>query len=590
MPQIIIDGQRIETTAGKTIIEAAVDNGLSIPHFCWHPALTVAGNCRMCLVNVGMPKRAPDGSFERNPDGSPAVQFMPKLQIACATQVADGMVVDTSGKRTEDAQNAVMEFLLINHPLDCPICDEAGQCKLQEYAFNHSNGKSRFDEQKNKKDKRVSLGPNVMFDAERCISCSRCIRYADEVAEQPVLTFVERGDHVTIETFPDTTFDSPYSMNVIELCPVGALTSTDFRFKSRVWEMSFNDSICPGCSRGCNMKVGVRDNTVQRLEPKTNMHVNQYWMCDEGRLTQYPFVNENRIQGPMIRRDGKLTAATWDEAQSAAADLLKRYKHNEIMVVGSSRSSNEDNYMLANFARKTLKTENIDFVRHHSNTFGDKFLRTNDRSPNAHGAMEVGAGNAHHGVDYAHLAERISSGVIKALYVMEEDLAADEAIAAALGKVETLIVHASNANATTNKANVVFAAATYAESEGTFVNVQKRVQVFHPAIVTQENARTMGMNMSRWDKFGATNDRWTQGERRNCRQSWRVVQAVANLLGGEWHFKSSEDVFMHIAHHVASFKGMTYELLEEYQGLLLGKADQPDPKTVIYESHTMKPN
>jgi NADH-quinone oxidoreductase subunit G len=301
MPQIIIDGQKIEAGAGKTIIEAALDNGISIPHFCWHPALSVAGNCRMCLVNVGSHKKDVDGSLMFDDSGAPVVAWIPKMQIACATPVSEGMIVDTSGPKTVGAQEAVMEFLLINHPLDCPICDEAGQCKLQEYGFKHSKGKSRFDEEKTHKPKRVQLGPEIMFDGERCISCSRCIRFADEVAEQPVLSFVRRGDKVTIETFPDTTFDSPYSMNVIDICPVGALTSMDFRFKARVWEMSFTDSICPGCARGCNIKLGVMNNEVLRVDPRTNMHVNTYWMCDHGRITTPDLVNDHRTDGPMIR-------------------------------------------------------------------------------------------------------------------------------------------------------------------------------------------------------------------------------------------------------------------------------------------------
>jgi NADH-quinone oxidoreductase subunit G len=208
MPEILLDGKKIQAESGKTIIEAAYNNGMQIPHFCWHPELSVAGNCRMCLVEVGMPRRNPDGTFETNEDGSAKIGYFPKLQIACSTPVAEGMVVHSKNEKAVEAQEAVMEFLLINHPLDCPICDEAGECKLQEYAFQHSKGESRFTETKNHKDKRQSWGPNVMFDAERCISCSRCIRYAKEVAKQDVLTFVQRGDHVTIKLFDDTRFDN----------------------------------------------------------------------------------------------------------------------------------------------------------------------------------------------------------------------------------------------------------------------------------------------------------------------------------------------------------------------------------------------
>ena len=275
MPTFILDGKELEFKPGQTIIEAAKAAGIEIPHFCWHPALTVAGNCRICLVEV---EKAPKG------------------MIACATQITDGMVVHSNSPKAIHMRNAVMEFLLINHPLDCPICDEAGECKLQDYAYKYSIGKSRFDEVKNHKDKRVELGPNVMFDQERCISCSRCIRFCEEVAKDPELTFVSRGEHVTIETFPGEQLDNPYSMNVIDICPVGALTSRDFRFKARVWDMSHTDSICTGCARGCNINIWVRDNEILRLTPRENMDVNQYWMCDHGRLDTFKFVNDTETR------------------------------------------------------------------------------------------------------------------------------------------------------------------------------------------------------------------------------------------------------------------------------------------------------
>ena len=589
MPQIIIDGRIIEAAPGKTIIEAALDNGITIPHFCWHPALTVAGNCRMCLVNVGTHKKDTDGSLMFSDDGAPVVNWFPKMQIACATPVSDGMIVDTSSEKTEGAQNAVMEFLLINHPLDCPICDEAGQCKLQEYAFMHSKGKSRFNEEKTQKEKRVELGPNVMFDGERCISCSRCIRFADEVAKQPVLSFVQRGDKVTIRTFPDTTFDSEYSMNVIDICPVGALTSMDFRFKARVWEMSFTDSICPGCARGCNIKIGVMNNEVLRTEPRTNMHVNTFWMCDTGRLSTPARVNEARLDGPMVRTNGQLASTTWDEAIEAAAAALRNLKGSQIAVIGSAHASNEDNYVLSRLAHDVLKTGNVDYIKHNDHTFGDDVLRVNDKSPNAIGAHTVGIAprGDGHGIDA--LADRIKRGEIKALIVMAEDLSAHPSLADASAGVDTLIVLGSHDTVTAKQANILLPMSTWAESEGTFTNMLHRVQRFEPAVVTKENLRSMGMKMSRWDKFGAPNDRWSNGEQRNCRPAWSVLRSIAKQLGATWTYTSSSDVFADIASHVQQFNGMSYELLDAYHGLVLGKASTPDPVGVVYESHVMKP-
>jgi NADH-quinone oxidoreductase subunit G len=591
MPQIIIDGQKIEAAAGKTIIEAALDNGITIPHFCWHPALTVAGNCRMCLVNVGSQKKDVDGALMYDDAGAPVVNWFPKMQIACATPVSDGMIVDTSGPKTVGAQEAVMEFLLINHPLDCPICDEAGQCKLQEYGFMHSKGKSRFEEEKTHKPKRVQLGPEIMFDGERCISCSRCIRFADEVAHQPVLSFVRRGDKVTIETFPDTTFDSPYSMNVIDICPVGALTSMDFRFKARVWEMSFTDSVCPGCARGCNIKVGVMNNEVLRIDPRTNMHVNTYWMCDHGRISTPSTINDQRVDGPMVRRNGALHAATWDEAMAAATEALGSVKHQDIVVLGSAFASNEDNYALARFAKDVLKTTNIDFIKHNDHSFGDTMLRLNDVSPNAIGAHAAGIapGQGGHSVD--QLVDRIRNRHVKALIVMEDSLEAyDATTAEALADVPVVIVLSTRHNATAKAATVLFPLASFAETTGTFTNSLHRVQRFTPAVVTKENERYMGMKMSRWDKFGAPNDRWSNGTRRDARSGWAIIRDLANAMGASWTYRSSEDVFTDLAKHVAGFNHMSYELLDAYHGLVLGKGNAPEPVGTVYQSHVLKPN
>ncbi|MCX6141143.1 MAG: molybdopterin-dependent oxidoreductase [Candidatus Kapabacteria bacterium] len=591
MPQIIIDGRSIEATQGKTIIEAALDSGITIPHFCWHPALSVAGNCRMCLVNVGSHKKDTDGSLMYAADGTPIVSWIPKMQIACATPVADGMIVDTTSEKTVLAQNAVMEFLLVNHPLDCPICDEAGQCKLQEYAFLHSKGQSRFDEEKVHKEKRVELGPNVMFDGERCISCSRCIRFADEVAKQPVLSFVQRGDKVTIRTFPGTQFDSQYSMNVIDICPVGALTSIDFRFKARVWEMSFTDSVCPGCARGCNIKIGVMDNSVLRTEPRTNMHVNSYWMCDHGRLMAPSIVNEDRLSGPMIRSNGVLTASTWEEAISAVADSLKGLKGSQIAVIGSAHASNEDNYALARLASDVLQTSNLDYVKHNDHSFGDEVLRVNDVSPNAIGAHSVGLTpkSDGHGID--HMADRILRGDVKALIVMGEDLGSHSvALAEAAATVDTLIVLGTHNSVTAKQANILLPMNSWAESEGTFTNMLHRVQRFEAAVTTADTSRSMAQNkMSRWDKFGAPNDRWMQGVRRDCRLGWRIVAQVASALGVNWPYTSSSEVFQDLAKNVGAFSGMSYALLDAHQGLVLGKASSPEPAGVVYESHVMKP-
>lgn len=583
MPTITIDGRRIETQPGKTIIEAALDNGIVIPHFCWHPALSVAGNCRMCLVRVGTYKKAADGSIERDGGGNPVVQWMPKLQIACATPVAEGMVVDTQGEKTIAAQNAVMEFLLINHPLDCPICDEAGQCKLQEYAFKHSRGESRFVEEKVHKPKRVRWSDRIIFDAERCILCSRCIRFANEIANQPVLTFVERNDHVTIELFEGTEFDSPYSMNVIELCPVGALTSADFRFKARVWDMSFTPSICPGCARGCNINIGVRDNEILRLEPRPNPHVNQYWMCDAGRLEQYRWVNTNRISGGWVRRAQQLESITLDEAISAAARMIAGSAQETMMILSGS-ITNEDGFVAKQFATE-LGIGQLVFIERFDPSFGDNFLRSSDRNANTTGLRAIGIES----ISWQQLQDRITARVPKVLYFVGADPFADgqQGWESLLAEARYVIAQLSNHSPLERYAHVVLPAATYAEVEGTLTNLDGWVQYLQPAVETRETLRINGMKQSRLDKFGAPNDRWTQGERRLCRPHWQLLSGIAAVVGHVWHYRTAADVFAALTNQNEQFHTMTYEALRQYRGIRLGS--KPEPLGVVYESHAMKP-
>lgn len=588
MPQFEFDGRLIETKPGKTIIEAAYDNGLYVPHFCWHPDLSVAGNCRMCLVQVGMPSKDREGNFEKDEDGNKKINFIPKLQIACATPVQDGMVVKSLSDEAVEAQEAVMEFLLINHPLDCPICDEAGECKLQEYSFKHSTGASRFDEEKNHKRKRQVWGPNVVFDAERCISCSRCIRFAQEVAKQDVLTFVQRGDHVTIELFDGTIFDSPYSMNVIDICPVGALTSHDFRFEARVWELSSNESISQFDGTGTNIYLGVRNNEILRITPRNNLNVNKYWIRDDARLS-YDFVNKNRVTTPLINIEGVYEEVDWETAIHQVANKLENFSGDKIVFVASSRATNEDNYIFNKFANEISNTNNIVYFSHTDELRVDDLLGVSDMTPNTKGVEELGV-SSNSKIKPNELAQKLKNGEIRAMYVMEEDFEDYPEILENLDNLSLLIVHAYNSNKEiVKKADIVFPTSTFAEIEGTFTNLQGRVQHFTPAIVTKENFRFMGMKMSRLDKFGADNDRWTKHEIRDSKQSWRILQNIARVLGKEWNYTKSSQIFEEISNKYEGFNDMDYKKLDEYQGLVLGKGNNPEPKTVNYVSHYLKP-
>jgi len=550
--KVTIDGRQLEVDPSRTIIEAARESGIEVPHFCWHPKLSVAGNCRICLVEV---------------------EKLPKLVIACATQVSDGMVVNTVNSRVINAREAVMEFLLINHPLDCPICDEAGECKLQDYAYKHSVGYSRFDEDKVHKPKRVELGPNVLLDAERCIMCSRCVRFCDEIAHAPQLTFTQRGTHVELTTFPGEQMDNPYSMNTIEICPVGALTSRDFRFKARVWEMSSTETVCPGCARGCNMYSWVRNNEILRQTPRYNPQVNDYWMCDEGRLNTFlPVNSEKRIKSPLVRKEKDAVEVGWDEAIVKVASELRTFKKSEIAVLGSAFATNEGNYILQRFAREVLGTKHIDFVRHVVEDDEDDILIRADKTPNSLGAVEVGVKPGEGGLDAAGIIGAIREGTIKALYVLEDDIASDSAWAQVLSKLEFLVVHSVEENATTSFADVVFPASSFAEKNGTFTNFQGRVQRIRPSVATIEQDRALdGFAMSRLDKFGSAIDRWTKGVKRDARPSWRIITGLATLMGSRFKYNTSEDVFTEIANRVEGFKGMSYAKLGNKGASLLTK-------------------
>jgi len=297
--QVTIDGKEVTVPKGFNVIEAARYAGKEVPHYCYHPRLSVVGNCRICLVEI---------------------EGWPKLQIGCNTSVRDGMTVFTENERVKGAREGVMELLLINHPLDCPICDQAGECKLQDYAVDHGSGLTRFEFEKQKKPKNVPWGEKIVFDAERCILCTRCVRFLDELCGTDEIGMDFRGEKVTLIVEGDGELTSPYQMNIIDLCPVGALTSRDFRFKSRVWFMQFTNTICTSCARGCNVVAGVRDDRMLRMVPRFNPNVNDYWMCDAGRL-HYAFVNdEQRLASPRV--DGR--PAPYPVALSRAASLLEK--------------------------------------------------------------------------------------------------------------------------------------------------------------------------------------------------------------------------------------------------------------------------
>ena len=357
---LTIDGIQVQVPGGTLIVDAAKLVGIDIPVFCYHPKMEPVGMCRMCLVEVGRPMmdRA-TGQAVLDEDGTPKIQFGPKLETACTTPVAQGMVVLGMSEKAKTARKDIVEFILTSHPLDCPICDKGGECPLQNLTMAHGSGESRFIyAEKMHLDKHVPLGDLIYLDRERCIQCARCVRFQDEIVDDPVIGFFNRGRSLEIVTFSDPGFDSYFSGNTTDICPVGALTTADFRFGARPWELKATASVCPQCPVGCNLVYNVRrearsggDIVIKRAMPRQNEHVNEIWICDKGRFAYHYTESDTRLTQPMVRKNGELVPAAWDEALDFAAERLQS-AGNGVLTLASGRLANEDLFNLADLTEK----------------------------------------------------------------------------------------------------------------------------------------------------------------------------------------------------------------------------------------------
>jgi len=467
-----IDGRDIAVPKGTNVIEAARRLGVDVPHYCYHPKLSVVGNCRMCMVEMGMPAVDP---ATKAPVIDPAtgrqrVNWMPRPAIACATSAAPGLHIRTTSPMVRDCREGVMEFLLINHPLDCPICDQAGECRLQEQATGYGRGYSRYIEPKNVKPKRTPLGPRVMLDDERCILCSRCIRFSTEVAKDDVLGFTDRGSHTTLTCFPGRRLENNYSLNTVDICPVGALTSTDFRFKMRVWFLKQTNSIDTESSAGANTVVWSREGTVYRITPRQNDAVNDTWMADSGRVLYKEIRSPGRLDS--VRVDGGQSAPAF--AFKAAAETFAR---GRLAVVGSGRSSVEEQFLTRKLA-EALRAPAWLVSRVGE---GDGILVSADRNPNVRGALVTGLISGLPSAALDELAAQIDSGKVSAVVSVGEDLLAAGLGAERLSKVAVIYL-GTHANATSEAARIVFPTLTVFEKDGTLVNQQFRIQRFARAV------------------------------------------------------------------------------------------------------------
>jgi NADH-quinone oxidoreductase subunit G len=455
---IQVDGKRYEVPQGRTILQALDDLGLLgtdvvIPHYCWHPKLSIDGSCRMCQVEI---------------------KGQPKLQIACNTPVADGMEITTQSNRVESARRAVMELLLVNHPLDCPICDQAGECRLQDYAFEYGVPHARTKEPRRPAKKALELGPTIVLDQERCILCRRCVRFCREVSGTGELGVFDRGDESVLDVFPGSQLDNPYSMNVADICPVGALTTRDFRFKIRVWFLEDVPSVCGGCANGCNIFASKHKTTVYRFLPRRNDQVNQTWICDAGRMS-YRAQAEGRLERALVRGE----PAPIEAALERAAELLRDARARGARVVGvaSPLAPNEDLFTLRRL---------LDDLGAGSGVFrvprgeADTLLVKAEKAPNAAGARALG------------FAEDGGVGQGGLGIALGHELGAPE-----LGGLDALILIDSHESPLAHRADVALPARWFLEREGSFTNHARRVQRFALAVEPRFEARAAGEWLSR---------------------------------------------------------------------------------------------
>jgi NADH-quinone oxidoreductase subunit G len=465
MAKVTIDGREVEVQDGINIIEAAKSADIHVPHFCYHPSLSVVGQCRMCLVEV---------------------EGIPKLQAGCSTSVKDGMKIFVYNEKVDKARKGQMEFLLINHPLDCPICDKAGECPLQDYSFNYGSVVSRYGEVKRTYPgmDRTSVGPHVLQNMNRCIHCTRCIRFCDEITGTSELAFFKRGASTEVGVFPGKPLDNWISGCVTDICPTGALTTREFRFEARVWNLESTQSICNGCDVGCNIFIEHKSGKIFRYKPRVNEAVNDHWLCDYGRFSHERYETD-RVVTPRLRRDDYLGLATWQEALEAMDQSFTSTTGERIAVIASAQMTNEEAALVRQLFIEHLGSPNVDVyvdpigpIRMKSRT---EWLEGTQAGPNYRGVRRVlGESRGRSALD---LMERGAAG-IDLLYICDSSFserAADPEVIANLRKAKTLIVHAWEENALAAEADIVLPASIFAEKEGTWINLQGREQQIHRA-------------------------------------------------------------------------------------------------------------
>lgn len=519
MPKLTIDGIEVEVEDGLNLIQAASRIGVEVPHFCYHPALSIVAQCRQCLVEV---------------------EGVPKVMAACNTFVRDGLIVKTNSEKAINARKATVEFTLINHPLDCPICDKGGECPLQLTTFKHGPGYSRFDGPEEKKvRKKYYLSERILYDPNRCIMCTRCVRFTDEVTKTGELGFDGRAFRKRIVVFPGKNLDNDLAGNVIDLCPVGALLGKDTLHEERVWYWKFIDTVCPLCSNGCNITVGVdpRMGRISRVRPRTNLEVNNYWICDRGRYNFKAVQTEKRLKDPIIRTGEGFEITTWKNAIDFLTSEIKRIKNynEEITFICSPVLTNEELYMLKKLAG-ILAIRNI--ASNIVESQGEKKfgLISTDPFPNSAGVRDIILSDNNE--DMVGTIDAIVEGKIKAVYAIGEDLfnfipdGTKTKLTEALAGLSLLIVQDFKLTGTAQLAHVILPGSTPYEKDGTFTNDNGRVQRINQVIPPPGNAKP----------------------------DWAIIKLIGNIIrDGSFNYANPSEIMIEISENIPSYKGINYD-------------------------------
>ncbi len=465
MPTLKIDDKEITVEPGASVLQAALANGIEIPHYCWHPALSVAGSCRMCLVEI---------------EGSP------KLQLSCSTEARDGMVVRTQTEQVKDARKSMLEFFLINHPLDCPICDKAGECLLQDYTWKYGTSHSRMVENKRERPTK-DLGGNILLYRNRCVLCSRCVRFYQEVVGDPYLFIEHRGYHSDISIFPGKGLTHKMTGNIVEICPVGCLIDKDFLFHARVWNLQRSKSVCPGCSSGCTIYLEHKDQRVFRIRNRENPAIRQQWICDDGRYLYHRYENLDRPEGPLTRQAGTLKPQTWEQAIAHTVEALQK-NPGQLAAVGSAFASCEENYLLRKIFRQILGCEHLSFyapaIEEADMVYRSGFTVRGDKCPNRKGA-ELLLG------DQTDFYQAIENGRITRLFLINGDplLHLTPAQKRILAKLQELWVLDIQSKGWDDVATHFWPIACFTETQGAYVNAVGQVQRFQRALQPPQGVR-----------------------------------------------------------------------------------------------------